>query len=113
MYAEKMNDIRIVQVAGGSCFVFYSIEGGYIANIDKIMRQFNLKAKETIIFTMDNSNVLHGRIYQEDGKEIDYSRCSSRSPKRSMTRCLWEVGCGSKKGFIKNSFLEYNLYVAF
>lgn len=64
------------------------------------MRRLNLKEKETMFFTMDNSNVLHGRIYEEDGKEKDYSRSCGRSPKSSIDGCLWEVGYDSRKGVV-------------
>ncbi|KAK1384285.1 hypothetical protein POM88_022020 [Heracleum sosnowskyi] len=72
-YGWKLNDIRKVKVGGESSFVFYNYKRGYFSNLEKFMKYFNLKAGETVIFTMDSSNVLNARIYQVDGKEIDYT----------------------------------------
>lgn len=44
-----------------------------MANVGKIFELVHIRSRETIIFTMSN-NSLYGRVYQEDGKEIDYSK---------------------------------------
>ncbi|KAK1355667.1 hypothetical protein POM88_048923 [Heracleum sosnowskyi] len=63
-YGWKLNDIRKVEVGGESSFVFYNYKRGYVSNLEKFMKYFNLKAGETMIFTMDSSNVnlLNGRF---------------------------------------------------
>jgi hypothetical protein len=87
-----------LEIAGEGCFIFYNIEHGYISNIKKMLKRFRLKGKETIIFTIDDSSVLYGRIYDIDGKEIDYaSRCNGISTTVSSA-WLWDVKWSSDTG---------------
>ncbi|KAK1378623.1 hypothetical protein POM88_025367 [Heracleum sosnowskyi] len=53
---------------------------------------------ETVIFTMDSSNVLNARIYQVDGKEVDYKgRCHGNS-KNCESSWIWSVDYNSETG---------------
>lgn len=51
---------------------FLNASGGYICNLGRMLQCFNISKKETILFTIDDSNYVCGRIFQQDGKEIDY-----------------------------------------
>lgn len=93
-----MKDTCKVEVAGESSSLFYNCKHGYVSNLDKFMKYFNLKPRETVIFTMDDSNVLHARIYQVDGKEINYAaRCNENSTVSDGT-WIWNVDYNSDTG---------------
>ncbi|KAK1354320.1 hypothetical protein POM88_047576 [Heracleum sosnowskyi] len=95
-YGWKLNDIRKVEVGGESSFVFYNYKRGYVSNLEKFMKYFNLKAGETVIFTMDSSNVLNARIYQVDGKEIDYTGWCHGNSKICDSSWIWSVDYNSE-----------------
>ncbi|KAK1371883.1 hypothetical protein POM88_037975 [Heracleum sosnowskyi] len=73
-YGEMLSGMKEVEVCGERRFLFFSIIGGYLANIGKILEVFHVIPTETIIFTIGNNNILKARAYQEDGKEIEYSK---------------------------------------
>ncbi|KAK1367678.1 hypothetical protein POM88_033770 [Heracleum sosnowskyi] len=107
-YGWKLNDIRKVEVAGESSFLFYNYKRGYVSNLEKFMKYFNLKPRETVIFTMDNSNVLYARIYQVDGKEINYAgRCNGNSNYSDRT-WIWNVDYDSDTESEEDSEVEKN-----
>lgn len=88
-----MSELKIA----GECFlVYYNFVGGYVTNLEKMIKIFHLSPNCTITFKMDNSNVMHGKIYEKDGKEIDtpYSTWS-------VTKCIWNVNSDSESGIIK------------
>ncbi|KAK1360810.1 hypothetical protein POM88_045284 [Heracleum sosnowskyi] len=95
-YGWKLNDIRKVEVGGESSFVFYNYKRGYVSNLEKFMKYFNLKAGETVIFTMDSSNVLNARIYQVDGKEVDYTGRCHGNLKNCESSWIWSVDYNSE-----------------
>ncbi|KAK1360110.1 hypothetical protein POM88_044584 [Heracleum sosnowskyi] len=107
-YGWKLNDIRKVEVASESSFLFYNYKRGYVSNLEKFMKYFNLKPRETVIFTMDNSNVLYARIYQVDGKEINYAgRCNGNSNYSDRT-WIWNVDYDSDTESEEDSEVEKN-----
>ncbi|KAK1384321.1 hypothetical protein POM88_022056 [Heracleum sosnowskyi] len=107
-YGWKLNDIRKVEVAGESSFLFYNYKRGYVSNLEKFMKYFNLKPRGTVIFTMDNSNVLYARIYQVDGKEINYAgRCNGNSNFSDHT-WIWNVDYDSDTKSEEDSEVEKN-----
>lgn len=100
-YGEKLSNIRRLKIAGEGCFIFYNSKGGYISNLEQMLKRFKLKGKETIILTIDNSSVIYGRIYDIDGKEIDYaSRCNGISSTVN-TGWFWNVNWNSDTGIVK------------
>lgn len=72
-YEHKLNSISEVEVAGSWWCSLYNNSGDYFSNMKKMMEHFKLSEKETIIFTINNTNVMSARIFKQDGKEIDYS----------------------------------------
>ncbi|KAK1396947.1 hypothetical protein POM88_006810 [Heracleum sosnowskyi] len=74
-YGWKLNDIRKVEVGGESSFVFYNYKRGYVSNLEKFMKYFNLKAGETVIFTMDSNSVEESGVEENDiGIKVAESR---------------------------------------
>ena len=63
-----------IYVAGESWFIFYNERNGYIRNLEDMMKRFDVMEKDAIVFCIDDSNVLTGRIYRSDGMEISYQR---------------------------------------
>lgn len=75
-----------------------------------MMGHFKLTEKETIVFTIDNDSVMYARIYQKDGKEIDYERRADGISSNAVESCLWDVDCDFDTG--KKNFYEL-LYTFF
>ena len=55
------------------------------------MECFKLQPRETIVFTIDNSSLLYGRIYQEDGKEINYVNRIINTSSGKVGTWFWNV----------------------
>lgn len=99
-YEHKLNSISEVEVAGSWWCSLYNNSGDYFSNMKKMMEHFKLSEKETIIFTINNTNVMSARIFKHDGKEIDYS-----SRIRGVSGCgysnwFWDVTWISDSGYI-------------
>lgn len=96
-----MSEVNRIEIGGEQRFIFYSFIGGYLANIFQILDHFHVCPKETVIFTMDNSTILHGRVYQEDGREIDYTNrlkgCSIRGGSNWIWSINWKDDIGKNK----------------
>ncbi|KAK1402871.1 hypothetical protein POM88_002476 [Heracleum sosnowskyi] len=90
-YGEMMSHVNQIEIGGEQRFIFYSFIGGYLANIFQILKLFHVSPKETVIFTMDNTTILHGRVYQEDGKEIDYSNRLKGCSISGGTNWIWSI----------------------
>ncbi|KAL1813306.1 hypothetical protein ACET3Z_023371 [Daucus carota] len=71
---EKLYRMNQIYVGGESWFIFYNERNGYIRNLQDMMKRFNVMEKDAIVFCIDDSNVLTGRIYRSDGMEIQYQR---------------------------------------
>lgn len=71
---EKLYRMNQIYVAGESWFIFYNERNGYIRNLEDMMKRFDVMEKDAIVFCIDDSNVLTGRIYRSDGMEISYQR---------------------------------------
>lgn len=67
-----MKDVNEIEVIRRRWHVFYNFNGVYISNLCNMMKCYKVIANETIVFTIDDSKVMYGRIYLEDGKEADY-----------------------------------------
>lgn len=52
---------------------------------------FKLKGNETVIFTIDNTDVIYGRVYERDGKERDYESRVAGIRSNGMDSCFWDV----------------------
>lgn len=63
-----------------------------------IFEHFHVIKNETIIFIICSGNVLSGHIYEEDGKEIDYSNRSNDFPKIGVSNCFWTVEWNANTG---------------
>ncbi|KAK1352216.1 hypothetical protein POM88_053480 [Heracleum sosnowskyi] len=92
-YARNLIHMRKFQVYGESWFICYNYIGGYVTNLKLMMDRFKLRPKETIIFTIDKSKMMQGRIYQEDGLEIDYVSRSTYESSEAISNCFWDVDC--------------------
>ena len=55
------------------------------------MECFKLQPRETIVFTIDNNSLLYGRIYQEDGKEINYVNRIINTSSGKVGTWFWNV----------------------
>lgn len=85
-------------VEGDSWFIFYNSTGGYLSNMKRMMTHFNLRPKETIIFKMNNTNVIYARIYEEDGKELNYATRSANMSTATVKTWFWNVNCEAESG---------------
>ncbi|KAK1361406.1 hypothetical protein POM88_045880 [Heracleum sosnowskyi] len=96
-----MSEVNRIEIGGKKRFIFYSFIGGYLANIFQILDYFHVCPKETAIFTMDNTTILHGRLYQEDGREIDYTNrlkgCSISGGSNWIWSINWKDDIGKEK----------------
>lgn len=90
-YGEHLKRMKKLQIAGKEWCIAYNNFEGYLTNLEAMMENLKLTPRETIIFTMNNSNVLYGRIFQEDGKEIDYSRSCSILSNHGINNWFWDV----------------------
>ncbi|KAK1388930.1 hypothetical protein POM88_017108 [Heracleum sosnowskyi] len=100
-YGQMMSEVNRIEIGGEKRFIFYSFIGGYLANIFQILDYFHVCPKETAIFTMDNTTILHGRLYQEDGREIDYTNrlkgCSISGGSNWIWSITWKDDIGKEK----------------
>ncbi|KAK1360379.1 hypothetical protein POM88_044853 [Heracleum sosnowskyi] len=71
--------------------VLYNYTDGYVAKLEKMIERFNLRIKETIVFKFNDTNVLYGRIYKLDGKEIDYENRSVDISENGHGNWFWDV----------------------
>ncbi|KAK1384317.1 hypothetical protein POM88_022052 [Heracleum sosnowskyi] len=90
IYGEKLNRINAIEVAGKRWGIVYNYIGGYISNLGKMMEHLNLRSKETMIFMINNRAVMHGRIFQNDGKEIKYSANGQRFKEIVESNWFWK-----------------------
>lgn len=86
-----------VEISGERRYIFFSIIGGYLANIGKILEVFHVSQRETVVFSLDN-NILHARVYQEDGREIDYSKRVHGCLKNEYSNWIWAIDWNQKSG---------------
>lgn len=56
-----------------------------------LLQCFNIIEKETIVFKIDNSNYMCGRIFQQDGKEIDYVSRMQGAHGKTCSTWVWSV----------------------
>lgn len=56
-----------------------------------MLKLFEVVEHETLIFMINEDRIVHGRIYQRDGKEIDYLGRMNGSPSSSSTAWIWSV----------------------
>ncbi|KAK1374358.1 hypothetical protein POM88_030551 [Heracleum sosnowskyi] len=100
-YGQMMSEVNRIEIGGEKIFIFYSFIGGYLANIFQILDYFHVCPKETAIFTMDNTTILHRRLYQEDGREIDYTNrlkgCSISGGSNWIWSINWKDDIGKEK----------------
>lgn len=80
-----------IEVFGNRCPVFYNSAGGYLSNIGQMIERFNIRKKETVVLTMNDRSVLYARIYQMDGKEIDYDNCSISNSDNGQSNWFWDT----------------------
>lgn len=106
IYGKKLNDIRILKVGGQSCFILYNYKRGYLANLEKMIGRFKLKGNETMVFTVNSTNVMHGRIYDRDGKEIDYENHAFGIQNNGMSGSFWDVEWDLDTGIVSFLFLN-------
>lgn len=97
-YTENLTFINEVQICDERWSVFYNFTGGYLSNIKKMVERFDLRKKETVVFTINDSNVLFARIYQMDGKEINYENRSIDILNYGQINWFWNVLWKSESG---------------
>lgn len=90
-YGDKLKRLNKIQVVGKDWFVFYNASSGYISNLGGMLQCFNIVEKETIVFTMDATNYILVRIYQEDGREIEYVSRMKTAPAKPSKTWIWSV----------------------
>ncbi|KAK1378495.1 hypothetical protein POM88_025239 [Heracleum sosnowskyi] len=96
IYGTKLKNINALEIGGKRVFIFYNYTGGYLTNLERMMDYFKLRQRETIIFTMNNSSVLSGRIFQPDGKEIDYGCRFLETSDDEFSIWFWNVKWNSE-----------------
>ncbi|KAK1356566.1 hypothetical protein POM88_049822 [Heracleum sosnowskyi] len=60
-----------------------------------MMAHLNLRSNEIMIFTINKSAVMHRRIYQKYGKEIEYSINDLRFKENEESNWFWDVDLNS------------------
>lgn len=61
------------------------------------MDHFSLSPRQTITFTMDKSNI-YGRIYEEDGKELNYRTHSTVMKTANLKTWFWNIKLEKETG---------------
>ncbi|KAK1363549.1 hypothetical protein POM88_039110 [Heracleum sosnowskyi] len=97
-YGEKLRLINELEVCGERWTVLYNYTDGYVAKLEKMIERFNLRINETVVFKFNDTNVLYGRIYKMDGKEIDYENRSADISENGNGNWLWDVHWKSESG---------------
>ncbi|KAL8128308.1 hypothetical protein AgCh_015047 [Apium graveolens] len=83
-YGEKLLLVNKIEVYGKQWSIYYNYMEGYMSHLSEMLHCFKVVEDETIILIIDEGSVLHCRIYQNDGKEIDYgSRITGDAGKKS------------------------------
>lgn len=95
IYSEKLKRITKLEIGGKEWGISYNYIEGCLTNLEAMMENLKLTPRETVIFTMNNSDVLYGRIFEEDGKEINYSRSSSSVSINGISNWFWNVDWNS------------------
>lgn len=102
-----LSHVNQVEIAGERKYIFFSIIGGYLANIGKVLEVFHVSHRETVIFSLDH-NILHARVYQEDGKEIDYLKRVNGCLKNEFSNWIWAIDWTDKSGKQKHITLNFD-----
>ena len=90
-YMWKLKQIKLLSVGGLSWGVRYRPFPGYIYNLEEMLTYYKLKPKETIIFTLNETDVLYGRVYQCNGAEIDYQSRAKHEHDDNADEWIWRL----------------------
>lgn len=101
IYQRKLIHTRKIEINGEIWPICYNYNGGYITNLKGMIDRFSLREKDTIIFTMNKSKVMYARIYQEDGKEIDYENRKSENTNLATSGWFWDVNFTKESGILE------------
>ncbi|WOH09637.1 hypothetical protein DCAR_0729095 [Daucus carota subsp. sativus] len=88
-YMWKLKQIKLLSVGGLGWGVRYRPFPGYIYNLEEMLMYYKLKPKETIIFTLNETDVLYGRVYQCNGAEIDYQSRAKHEHDHNADEWIW------------------------
>ena len=61
---------------------------------------FYLRERDTLVFTMDDSNIISARIFQEDGFEVDYLKRRMRGKEMIGRDWFLQIHLDSDEGLI-------------
>lgn len=100
IYKMKLIHTRKIEVNGESWPICYNFYGGYITNLKGMIDRFSLRVNDTIIFTMNKSKAMFARIYQQDGKEIDYENWKFENSNLATSGWFWDVNFNKESGII-------------
>lgn len=93
VFKEKLSTVNTIQVIGNNWTVSYDDVHGCVQNLCSMLSFFRVIWKETLVFQADSTNVIRARIYQNNGKEIDYvSRMFGILQKNLLCGCGIQFG---------------------
>lgn len=83
-------DLERIIVDGDSFFINYDSDERSFSNLDEMVHYYKLVNNEVIIFSLEASNLLNGRIYVVDGTEVDYYNQTMKIPKYPSSISFWD-----------------------
>lgn len=119
LYSEKLQKLEEVEAGGQRFPIWYSSADGILLDFEEMFQYFNVRKNETIVFTIEDSNVLNARVYQFDGLEIDYYRRtlkSSISPTADYFwnfEWMWQIGIIDTFNFCRIISMAYMCLVSY
>lgn len=93
VYGNKLMNVDGIEVIGQRWSIVYDADQGSLNNLRGLLELFRVVTNETIIFTMNASKNISARIYQVDGKEIDYVSRMVGNPASKCSGWMWRVIC--------------------
>ena len=104
-YIEELQNARKLDVCGQRFKIFYNANEGLVFNLGQVMELFKLRRNELIIFKFGDRNIIFGRVYQQDGMEIDYYKRTMNISVNPLSECFWQLDLTFDSGMTLNCFI--------
>lgn len=91
VFGQWMKLLTTIQVIGKNWPVNYDVRRGNLRRLTDMLKYFKVESKETLVFKLDVSNIISARIYQKNGKEIDYVTRMFGNPSITRLRWIWNL----------------------
>lgn len=90
-YGTKLISSTHIDVIGKIWHVIYDPERRYLGNLREMLKYFKVESKEILVFKFDWSDIISVRIFQKDGKEIDYIGRMIGTVERGSPTLMWNT----------------------